>query len=162
MNNLMSLVYEENSFTGEYDCNNYINELPGAVEEAISKQHRLINFKEDPHIVLQKLAVCLEYCKCDPGGIGKVYDADFTVIGDIDDDAFEILMREKNKLKVSVLKNIIQYFRPDYWLEDAQRYGYGDGIELKSYEIMEKLIRGENVDSDIESKEYDYIKKRKR
>lgn len=153
INALMCKVVDENRFTGEYSSKNYINNLPSAVVYAIGKEHELINLKEEPHIVLQKFATCLEYCTFDLDGPGKVYDAHVDVIGDIDDIVFDILMREKDSLKVSVLNDIVKYFKPDYFLEYAQKYGIGDDVNLRSHEIMEKLINGEEIEDEDEDEE---------
>jgi len=146
MNKLMNKVYEENKFTGEYNSRNYINNLPNAVEEAIGQQHRLIDLSGEPNVVLQKLAVCLEYYTYDFEDPGKIYDLSIDVLGRIDDDAYHILMREKNHLDISILKDILQYFEPEYFSRNAQEYGYD--IEFRSYKIMKKLISGVKVESE--------------
>ena len=146
MNSLMATVTDENGFSGNYGSDNYINNLPNAIEIAIMKEHGKIDLNEDPHLVLQKLATCLEYCTCDLDGPGKIYEVDFTVIGEIDNDAYKILMRENSNLNVSILKKIVEYFNPSYWLDYAHEYGIGEDVTLTSFVIMDKLIRGDKID----------------
>ena len=109
--------------------------------------------KEVPQIVLQKLGTCLQYCKCDLNDPGSIYETDFSVIGKIDDRAYLILMQEKEKLNVSVLKDIVKYFEPDYFAKHAIDYGLGDDIRLRSYKIMGKLINGEKIEEEEDEEE---------
>ncbi len=148
LNGVMRQVHDENKFSGEYCSTNYINGLPNAISEAIEREYRSINLKEVPQIVLQKLGTCLQYCKCNFDDPGKIYEADFSIIGEIDDRAYFILMQEKEKLNVSVLKDIVKYFEPDYFVKYAKDYGFGDNIRLRSYQIMGKLINGEKIEDE--------------
>jgi len=149
LNGVMRQVHDENKF----DETNYINNLPNAISEAIEREYRSINLKEVPQIVLQKLGTCLQYCKCDLNDPGSIYETDFSVIGKIDDRAYFILMQEKEKLNVSVLKDIVKYFEPDYFVKHAKDYGIGDDIRLRSYKIMGKLINGEKIEEEEDEEE---------